>query len=287
MSYQAFNDFFIKQDASKLTDGQKKLHDLAGVFFKDKLENSSKELIDTEQSKQINKPIKTGAWIDVFLWIFIIFCVGPILGATAVGSTPAAIMLGVVAGLFGLLALALPALSIYDSMKSQDVQKQTEQVKSQDLQKQTLEVLEGFNIRTKWAKAVTDKKIVDTIAQNIEKAKEAITEAKSPQQLNDFAIAVIEFAQANNGVGNAGKEKWQEFCNANDGMTGELYSFENAAKFSKAYQDTAKESGIHTGRVENLRQDKKITEIGARLKRIPESLNEEISTKLNEQSRSI
>ena len=83
-------------------------------------------------------------------------------------------------------------------------------------------------------------------------------------------------------------QKWKEFCTEQN-LTDDLYSFENAAKFSKAYQDAAKASDIFTGREakDNLRTDKKITEIGARLKRIPESLNDKIKAKLTEQYRSV
>jgi Flp pilus assembly protein TadB len=288
MSYQAFNDFFIKQDASKLTDEQKKLHDLAGVFLKDKLENSSKELIDTEQSKQLDRSIDTliathksekrrqgeinsnvaSAYFGLII-TFIVCWMGMVAAKTAMVAA------FFVAGMAvcGLITVAIAAYYEYNSMKSQDVQKQTEQVKSQDVQKQTLEVLEDFNIRTKWTEAVTGEAIVTRIIQNIEKARQAITktEATTTKDLNKFTMDVIEFAQAN------------------DGMTGELYSFENAAKFSKAYQDAAKASNIFTGREkeDNLRTDKEITDIGARLKRIPESFNEEISTKLTESYRSV
>jgi hypothetical protein len=142
--------------------------------------------------------------------------------------------------------------------------------------------------KNKWAEAVTDEKIVTKIIQNIGKAKAAIIkpEDTTHKELNDFAMAVIQFAQANDGVGNAGQDKWQSFC-AEQNLTDPLYSFDNAAKFSKAYQDAAKGSSMFTGREENLRTDKKKSDLGARLKRIPESFNDEIKAKLNSQSRSV
>ncbi len=167
-----------------------------------------------------------------------------------------------------------------EELKGQDKGLQLYKINTQD-EKSAIRI-DG----NKWGIAVADEKIVTNIIQNIGKAKDAITEAKSPQQLNDFAMAVIQFAQANDGVGNAGQDKWQSFC-AEQNLTDPLYSFDNAAKFSKAYQDAAKGSSMFTGREENLRTDKNKSDLGARLKRIPESFNDEIKAKLNSQSRSV
>jgi len=118
--------------------------------------------------------------------------------------------------------------------------------------------------QTKWAEAVTDKKVIQAITNNINTAKAAITktEATTTEALNEFAMDVIKFAQANDGVGNAGKEKWQSFCETN-GLTGDLYSFENAAEFSKEYQNAGKEG--------NLSKE---------LNKIPETMNEDIKAAL-------
>ena len=51
---------------------------------------------------------------------------------------------------------------------------------------------------------------------------------------------------------------------------------------NSAYQNVAKESGIYTGREANLRTDAKLQDLGARLKRIPEDMNQEIQESLNQ-----
>ena len=122
---------------------------------------------------------------------------------------------------------------------------------------------------------ITSERITNQIVKNVQSAKaELIKNIRiKTEGLNNFVIKVIEFAQANDGVGNAGQAKWEDFCTT-ESLSGDLYSFENAQVFSYHYQQKAQASGIYTGREENLKQTG--GKIGARLKRIPAEMNEQI-----------
>jgi hypothetical protein len=138
---------------------------------------------------------------------------------------------------------------------------------------------------------ITSERITNQIVTNVQSAKDELIKKFQtkpeelnkfvpkviefdPAELNKFVLKVIEFAQANDGVGNAGKDKWDGFCKGENLPKNNLYSFENAKDFSFHYQQKAKESGIYTGREENLKQTG--GKIGARLKRIPAEMNEQI-----------
>ena len=106
------------------------------------------------------------------------------------------------------------------------------------------------------------------------------SEARQDIQADIFIANVLKFAHEQQNVGNAGQNKWDKFCASNlinqqeTGLT-----FENAKRFSAAYQTISKQEGFYTGRefVDNSRTDK---QIGARLKRIPSALHQEIITQL-------
>jgi hypothetical protein len=137
---------------------------------------------------------------------------------------------------------------------------------------------------------ITSERITNQIVTNVQSAKAELIQKfqndpaelnnfvlkvieTKPEELNKFVLKVIEFAQANDGVGNAGKDKWDGFCTT-ESLSGDLYSFGNAQVFSYHYQQKAQASGIYTGREENLKQTG--GKIGARLKRIPAEMNEQI-----------
>ncbi|MBT4922213.1 MAG: J domain-containing protein [Rickettsiales bacterium] len=131
-----------------------------------------------------------------------------------------------------------------------------------------------------WSDPITDEKITKQIVANIQTAKATITTTLGDGQLNQFVMHVIKFAQENGGVGNTSPKTWEDYCK-DKGDESELYSFKNATQFSSEYQIAARESGIYTGREEGLRLDKDVKDIGARLKRIPEAMNNEIESVLN------
>lgn len=120
--------------------------------------------------------------------------------------------------------------------------------------------------------------IVTRIFDNINKAKAQLVNKhidKTSQDIDDFIMRVIEFAQQEGGVGNAGEAKWNDFTRKKPVPEG--FTFDDAKRFSFHYQQVAKESGVYTGREENLKTG---PAIGARLKRIPEDLNQFIKAAL-------
>jgi hypothetical protein len=173
--------------------------------------------------------------------------------------------------------------------------------KDTELQNKSAIRIDESSMEKTWTGAITDRLIVNKIVQNIDKAKSAIIKqvgVTSAEKLNKFVLHVIEFAQTYDGVGNAkpragitgenglsSQQLWEGFC-AQQGLEASdldgLYSFKNATEFSRQYQIAAKASGIYTGREENLREDKDITQIGARLKRIPKDMNDEIQLELQQ-----
>ncbi|MBL6784960.1 MAG: AAA family ATPase [Rickettsiales bacterium] len=125
----------------------------------------------------------------------------------------------------------------------------------------------------------TKDTINDKIAQSL---KEALADTSTigllQKQINpeEFMNVVIEFAHANNGVGNAPKKAVDDFCRE---YGADIY--ELAKSFSASYQKYAQVNGLYTGREDGdndalLRKDK---EVGARLKRIPKELVEDLIKK--------
>jgi hypothetical protein len=118
--------------------------------------------------------------------------------------------------------------------------------------------------------------INDKIAQSLKSAlAETASSDLKKQQINpeEFMSVVIEFAQANNGVGNAPKKAVDDFCREYGSGIYEL-----AKSFSASYQKHARVNGLYTGREDGdngalLRRDK---EVGARLKRIPKELVDDV-----------
>lgn len=135
-------------------------------------------------------------------------------------------------------------------------------------------LIEGFTSDQQKSTAIIDK-ILENI--NIAKANlKSFHRSKDSQDINDFVMRVIEFAQKEGGVGNAGEAKWNDFTRKKPVPEG--FSFDDAKRFSYNYQQAAKESGVYTGREESLKTGPLI---GARLKRIPEDLNKTIVARLN------
>jgi hypothetical protein len=135
-------------------------------------------------------------------------------------------------------------------------------------------LIEGFTSDQQKSTAIIDK-----ILKNINYAKanlKSFHRSKDSQDINDFVMRVIEFAQKEGGVGNAGEAKWNDFTRKKPVPEG--FSFDDAKRFSYNYQQAAKEAGVYTGREESLKTGPLI---GARLKRIPEDLNKTIVARLN------
>ncbi|MDC0857569.1 hypothetical protein OAP83_02515, partial [Rickettsiales bacterium] len=174
--------------------------------------------------------------------------------------------------------------------------------KDTELQNKSAIRIDESSMEKTWTATIQDQSIFKKIVQNISEAKEVIIDptGSSPNitTLNQFVMHVIEFAQTYDGVGNAkpragiteenglsSQELWTNFC-TQQGLEASdldgLYSFKNATGFSRQYQNVAKESGIYTGREANLRTDKNLQDLGARLKRIPEDMNQEIQEALNQ-----
>ncbi len=121
--------------------------------------------------------------------------------------------------------------------------------------------------------------IVKKTTKNIQKA---LSKTAGVLESSLFVENVLKFAQQQQSVGNTtkGEQDWIEFC-TKKGISGSEngFTFENAKRFSAAYQAISEQEGFYTGREfkENLRTDR---QIGARLKRIPSALHQEIITQL-------
>ena len=116
--------------------------------------------------------------------------------------------------------------------------------------------------------------IVTRIFDNIKaKAQLVNKHIDKPQDINDFIMRVIEFAQQEGGL---------EMVKLNGMILQEKNWFQKdlhwmmLSSFHFIIQ-VAKESGVYTGREENLKTG---PAIGARLKRIPEDLNQFIKAEL-------
>jgi len=139
-------------------------------------------------------------------------------------------------------------------------------------------LIEGFDSYNDQEKSSA---IIDKILENIHKAKAKLGpshKGKDSKVINDFVMKVIEFAQKEGGVGNAGEDKWHDFTRTKQVLG---FTFDDAKQFSYHYQQAAKASAVYTGRKENLKTG---PAVGARLKRIPEDLNEFIKDGLESSS---
>ncbi|MDC0857407.1 hypothetical protein OAP83_01685 [Rickettsiales bacterium] len=120
-----------------------------------------------------------------------------------------------------------------------------------------------------------DKDIVKKTTENIQNALSK-TEGISDKKL--FVENVLKFAQQQQSVGNTakGEADWNQFYARESISRPENgFTFKNAKSFSAAYQAISEKEGLYTGRgfEDNLRTDR---QIGARLKRIPSALHQEI-----------
>jgi hypothetical protein len=79
--------------------------------------------------------------------------------------------------------------------------------------------------------------------QHILQEKKELYQDVGEVEIKAFVSNVIKFAQKEKGVGNAGEDKWKAFC-TEQGLSSDLYGFENARRFSTAYSQIAKERGI-------------------------------------------
>ncbi|MDC0857677.1 hypothetical protein OAP83_03060, partial [Rickettsiales bacterium] len=70
--------------------------------------------------------------------------------------------------------------------------------------------------------------------QHILQEKKELYQDVGEVEIKAFVSNVIKFAQKEKGVGNAGEDKWKAFC-TEQGLSSDLYSFENASRFSTAY----------------------------------------------------
>ncbi len=131
---------------------------------------------------------------------------------------------------------------------------------------------DGFVGKVRAEQGTINDKIVQSLKSAL--AETASGDLKKQQiKPEEFMSIVIEFAQSNNGVGNAPKEAVNDFCREYGSGIYEL-----AKSFSVCYQKHARVNGLYTGREDGdngalLRRDK---EVGARLKRIPKELVEDV-----------
>ena len=157
--------------------------------------------------------------------------------------------------------------------------KTTDLYKTHDQDKSAIRVSKEIT-STKQSDVKESEAITNQIVTNIKSAKDQLKSrpnirSSSDQDINNFIMQVITFAQEYGGVGNAGADKWKDFQSKNTIVT--AFSFDDAKQFSFHYQNAAQISGIYTGREADLRTDKII---GARLKRIPKELNQQIGQDL-------
>ncbi|MBT4922355.1 MAG: ankyrin repeat domain-containing protein [Rickettsiales bacterium] len=120
-----------------------------------------------------------------------------------------------------------------------------------------------------WIDREIEQKIVNILYEAIKETQ--LTSIDNTLLLDDksFVKHIINFAQNNNGVGNAGVEQWITY--APDGVWKDAESFKVAREFSRQYQAIANREGYFTGRIDG-EDDKKLKDgdlVGARLKRIP------------------
>jgi len=129
----------------------------------------------------------------------------------------------------------------------------------------------------------TKDKFTAQVTTNIDTAIKKFN-PEDQQFLKQNLKAILRFARENNGVGNAGHEKWNEYFKA------EFHEKFNIAKsFSHQYQQISKETQLFTGRLEteNLKT-KDINgnpiEIGHRLKRISPEIANIVCSEINKSS---
>ena len=90
--------------------------------------------------------------------------------------------------------------------------------------------------------------------QHIIQEKKELYKDVGEVEIKVFVSNVIKFAQKEKGVGNAGEDKWNTFCTEQK-LSGNLYSFTNARRFSSAYSQIAKEKDIENKRLHQYSGD--------------------------------